>query len=226
MRKPVIGIVMRPYIDEEKYSFSLIPEKVRLAILKSGGIPYGIFPPQFVDMNIGNPKDIPPITEEEKKLLYEQLAQVDGVVMPGALKVYEYDRVLYDYLVQHDIPTLGICAGMQLMTMYNNSNQNSRVEHHRVLEEEAHLIQIKPNSLLYQIIEDKELMVNSLHSYQVTDPGELFVSAVSADGVIEAVEHPKCRFHVGVQWHPESLYEKEEASRQLFSYFIHICEKP
>jgi putative glutamine amidotransferase len=39
----------------------------------------------------------------------------------------------------------------------------------------------------------------------------LHVTALSEDGVIEAVESPAHRFVVGVQWHPELLADDRQA---------------
>jgi putative glutamine amidotransferase len=50
----------------------------------------------------------------------------------------------------------------------------------------------------------ERLPVNSAH-HQAADrvgPGVL-VSATAPDGVIEAIEDPRRRFCLGVQWHPE-----------------------
>ena len=38
------------------------------------------------------------------------------------------------------------------------------------------------------------------------------VSARSFDGVIEAIEAPDKKFHLGVQFHPEKWYQKDQYS--------------
>jgi putative glutamine amidotransferase len=38
--------------------------------------------------------------------------------------------------------------------------------------------------------------------------------------MIEGLESPSHRFAIGVQWHPEFLYRKDEASRRLFKSFL------
>jgi putative glutamine amidotransferase len=48
----------------------------------------------------------------------------------------------------------------------------------------------------------------------------LIASAVAADGVIEAIESPTHPFFLGVQWHPEFLYERHETHRRLFQSFL------
>ena len=42
------------------------------------------------------------------------------------------------------------------------------------------------------------------HHQAVADPGDLAVTGWADDGVVEAVEDPRRRFLLGVQWHPEN----------------------
>jgi putative glutamine amidotransferase len=48
----------------------------------------------------------------------------------------------------------------------------------------------------------------------------MVVSASARDGVIEAVEISDRPFVIGVQWHPERLFEEDEAAQRLFSAFV------
>jgi putative glutamine amidotransferase len=46
-------------------------------------------------------------------------------------------------------------------------------------------------------------------------------TAWAPDGIVEAVEDPRGdRFVVGVQWHPELAWERDELSLALFKRFI------
>ena len=49
------------------------------------------------------------------------------------------------------------------------------------------------------------------------------VSGISNDNVIECIEDENKRFFLGVQWHPESMYNYDLNSRKIFDYFIKIC---
>jgi putative glutamine amidotransferase len=44
--------------------------------------------------------------------------------------------------------------------------------------------------------------------------------AVSEDGLVEAIYHPKMKFMWAVQWHPEYMLENENASKKIFKAFI------
>lgn len=77
----------------------------------------------------------------------------------------------------------------------------------------------------------KSLFVNSFHHQAVRVPGAgLSACAFASDGIIEAVEHARYPFLLGVQWHPERLLCREGASCRrpphafaLFSAFCRAC---
>ena len=51
----------------------------------------------------------------------------------------------------------------------------------------------------------------------------LVTTAVAPDGVVEAVELPGKRFVVGIQWHPERLYEQYPEHAKPFKAFVEAC---
>lgn len=77
----------------------------------------------------------------------------------------------------------------------------------------------------------KSLFVNSFHHQAVRVPGAgLSACAFASDGIIEAVEHARYPFLLGVQWHPERLLCREGSSCRrpphafaLFSAFCRAC---
>jgi putative glutamine amidotransferase len=50
-------------------------------------------------------------------------------------------------------------------------------------------------------------------------------TAWSEDGILVAIEYRKSSFIVGVQWHPEDLWENNESHRELFKKFVEVCTK-
>jgi putative glutamine amidotransferase len=108
--------------------------------------------------------------------------------------------------IETDLPTLGICRGMQLMSVCAGG---SLVQH---LDSGAHVgapgnyvrheVDTVAGSRLAGILGGRT-EVPSYHHQGVTDAGTLTVSAYAFDGGIEGVEDPAARFRLGVLWHPE-----------------------
>ena len=132
---------------------------------------------------------------------------------------------------KHQVPTLGICGGMQSMnvalggTLIQDipSQIVTKIQHLQKssAENTVHPIQIEPKTLLRRIIKKSNMPVNSSHHQSVkTISRSLQVSAVAPDGVIEAIEASNHPFWLGVQWHPEFLYRKDLLQKRLFSAFI------
>lgn len=54
---------------------------------------------------------------------------------------------------------------------------------------------------------------------------EFQVTAVSEDGLIEGIYMPAHKFVLGIQWHPEFSYEKDNDSKSLIRNFISETDK-
>ena len=108
--------------------------------------------------------------------------------------------------VEADLPTLGICRGMQLMAACAGG---TLVQHLESGGHSAgpgryvrHAVTTVPGTRLAGILGDTA-EVPSYHHQGVAGAGALTVSAHAFDGTIEAVEDPSARFRLGVLWHPE-----------------------
>ena len=142
----------------------------------------------------------------------------DGIVLTGGNHFHTNDFLLVNYLYQQDIPTLGICLGMQAMALsFGNGEEIDASSFHHKKNNDTHFIIIKENTLLAKIIHEKGIFVNSRH-HTAVDKTSLEISAKAEDGVIEAVEDKQKPFFLGVQWHPESLQNKN--SDLIFDAFI------
>lgn len=152
-------------------------------------------------------------------LLWDQILYLvqlcDGIVLTGGDHFVDNDFLLVQYLYKQDIPTLGICLGMQAMALSFGGYGEIKVGNNHYLKE--HAIVIKKNSLLYSILGVEQSVVNSRHKTGVQNTN-LVVSARAFDGVIEAVEDKKKKFFLGLEWHPESLVNKK--SDLIFEAFI------
>ena len=135
-----------------------------------------------------------------------------------------------------DLPLLGICGGMQALnvafggSLYQDidSQRPEPLQHRQTVPatQLTHAVKIAPKSLLHRIVQTKTLRVNSSHHQSVRDVASaLTATAVAPDGVIEAIESPSQRFLLGIQWHPEFLFDRHERHRRLFQAFLEAARR-
>ena len=51
------------------------------------------------------------------------------------------------------------------------------------------------------------------------------ITGYSPDGIVEALEAPDKRYVLSVQWHPEDLYNGDEAMKRLFTSFVEAARE-
>ncbi|NJK80984.1 MAG: gamma-glutamyl-gamma-aminobutyrate hydrolase family protein [Chloroflexaceae bacterium] len=129
--------------------------------------------------------------------------------------------------VQHQLPTLGICRGAQILGVAHGSALvphipdvfQGNVQHWGRIEGEhlvftEHPVAVEPDSRLGEAIGVPTFVVPSLHHQAVQQvPAGWRVAARAADGVIESFEHCTHPWMVAVQWHPEAAYTYEPQCR-------------
>lgn len=135
----------------------------------------------------------------------------------------EFEMLLFKLALQRRLPIMGICRGHQLInialggTIYqdlpteypdlSDKGLAPLINHSRPDSEWAgvHGIQIEKDSRLYQVLQVEQAYVNSTHHQALKDLGRtLRVTAMSPDGVIEAIESDTYPI-AAVQFHPERL---------------------
>lgn len=194
--KPVIGIISRQYYSKTNKKVNIVYNDIISAIRKSKGIPLGI-----------------PHNEDIKP--YLNICR--GFILQGGDDINNYNLKIINILKEKNIPLLGICLGMQEMT-YNKNMID--IPNHKI--NSLHEIKIKKDSLLYKIIKKDKILVNSRHKSAIKNT-KYKVSALSKDNIIEAIEDSTKTFFLGIQWHPENLYQIDPNSKKIFDYFIKIC---
>jgi len=149
-----------------------------------------------------------------------------------------FEVALATWALQRDLPILGICRGMQLInvilggTLYQDISAQypDSLEHWRrdlSRTELVHPVTIEQGSLMEQILRTRQLFVNSLHHQAVKDPGKgIRLCGWADDGIAELLEAPEYRFVMGVQGHPEEIYQAVPAFAHLFQAFITSCSQP
>jgi putative glutamine amidotransferase len=130
-----------------------------------------------------------------------------------------------------DLPVFAICRGMQVLNVqmhgtlqqhlppsagHEQRHPDEQPRKHR----DAHTVSITAGTLLSRIVGQDQIAVNSRHHQGVDRLGSgVIASALSSDGIIEAIEHPRQRFVLGVQWHPEDRIEISDSDLKLFEAF-------
>ncbi len=149
--------------------------------------------------------------------ILKSISLCDGIILPGGETYTQNDFLLIKYLYQNNIPTLGICLGMQLMAKCFGSQEQNLSKHYSS-RKYVHYITITEDSLLFKILKKPKIKVNSRHHSYIPKTN-LKVNAL-CHNIIEGVEAPNKKFFLGVEWHPESLNDSN--SYKLFKYFINI----
>jgi len=218
-----------------------MPKDYVKAVLRAGALPvilpmveeddpnYDEFMDKVINMVDGlvftGGPDVDPIHYKEAKLpgCHEPLPDRDKAdlsLMTRALTVHK--------------PFLAICRGLQVCntvmggTLYQDlPSQLPKVDSHEVPDIlEAHQVNITPGTLLHRLTQAERLPVTSRHHQAIKQvaPG-LLVSAVSEDGVIEAVEFEDGRAALCVQWHPENLAPTDPRHQALFDWLVKAADE-
>jgi putative glutamine amidotransferase len=226
-KRPVIGITT--YSRSEAGEFTL-PGAYVDAVELVGGVPI-LLPP-----NQPEPARILDIVDG---LVFAGGGDIDPEVYGGAHHhtIYlvdaerdEFELELARQALQTTIPVLGICRGMQILSVATGATLVTHVPEtygdqiaHRLDHPRrpiAHPVQVQTGSRLADMVGSPEINVVSWHHQAVqTIPDCWQVVAHAADGLVEALEH---RFHpwiLAVQWHPE-LSPEDPQQQRLFQALV------
>lgn len=234
--RPTIGLLMD---YQESGDFSQRPHySLRClyfdAVWAAGGLPIAL---PYIDNAIEN-----------------FLNRCDGLILPGGFYPfpaaiygdttppsetvhprYIFERKLATNALRKDVPTLGICAGMQVMaaimgaTLYRDVQKElpTDINHlnEKPAEKLAHKVSILTGTELHKMVETESLRVNTAHKEAIKSyPKEVTVNAYAEDGVIEGIEISGHRFFVGIQWHPEFFAHKGDPNMKLFLALIEASQ--
>lgn len=235
MDKVVIGIVAKHRDVSKLRTDTLIRDEIKDMVIYNGAIPIGIIPAckKIQTVSMDNEVEIYEnldnlLTPEEKTVLIAQINLCDGIVLGGGITSDAYEVWIANYCYNNDIPIIGICAGENNLVRAVGGrikilNDKEIEKHSKHLDDYSHSIKIKKSSKLFQMIGKQNLEVNSRHRVSVSDPGCLTVVATDETGLVEAVEDKTKACYLGVRFHPESLYLKDEFQNNLFKSFVEIC---
>ena len=141
--------------------------------------------------------------------------------------------------IERGVPVLGLCLGIQEINVALGGSLHQRIADmegrfdHRMRRDvdqnrryrPAHSVRIEPGGLLHGLLDERELLVNSLHAQGLDRLGAgIRIEAVAPDGIIESISVDDTPgFVLGVQWHPEWPRPIERHNRQIFLAFGDAC---
>jgi putative glutamine amidotransferase len=138
---------------------------------------------------------------------------------------------------ERGLPLFAICFGIQSLNVSRGGTliQDIVSQHPDAIKHEqgaprdrhSHRVRVLEDSMLGQLAGCESAPVNSHHHQAIKTLGrELVATAWAPDGIIEAIEDPRSdRFALGVQWHPELGWERDELSQKLFQRFVSEARK-
>ena len=216
---PLIGV--SGSIDAEETRHFILRDYFT-AVIAAGGAPVLLSP----DMEGG--------------MLEDCLARLDGLLLAGGNDVSPalfgqqpiealgevnplrdaFEMRLVRLAAQRELPTLGICRGVQAMaaalggslwqdlpSQYRTADGMPPAAHRQTSPGHyaSHAVDVLPGTLLERLLGGAEtLAVNSFHHQAVTSPGKgMRITATAPDGTAEAMESTCHKPVIGVQWHPE-----------------------
>jgi len=195
----------------------------------------------------GVPLILPPVDGETP----EGLDAVDGLILPGGGDVdpahyggghhdanygISQERDQFELglaraaLARPGLPVLCVCRGLQLLNVALGGDLIAHIPDHfgstvvhrtPQLKPVPHGVRLDPRSRLAELLDETELVVQSVHHQAVGRLGDgLRAVGWSEDGVVEAVESGDHPFVVGVQWHPELDALSDPRPMRLFEALV------
>lgn len=179
----------------------------------------------------------------------EYISKIDGLLIPGgdfallnewyvdpsAKKPFletprvEFDVAMIGKALEKNMPVLGICAGMQILggifdcklTPDIHTYLENPLDHTGPRESIAHDVDITQGTVLHDIIGHDRIGVNTSHREAIVVASDkVIINAIAPDTTIEGLEIPNYKFAVGVQWHPELLYQDYDHQMRIFNRLI------
>ena len=152
----------------------------------------------------------------------------------------EFEFDLFDAALRRGIPVFGICRGIQLMnvalggtliqdvsTEHPGAAEVGHRQHERGLEDSAVGHEMSAvESVPLPIFGNNDLAVNTFHHQAIRDLApDLMPAAYSPDGLVEAVVMREKPEVFGVQWHPELMFERDDAHLRPFARLVEAATK-
>lgn len=165
--------------------------------------------------------------EKHKQDIINQIKDIDGFILPGGSDISEIDLFIIDYCYKNNLPLLGICLGMQEIGYYFNKKKIKPLKdltHFDIKKEYLHTISLNKKGYLYSLLKKGTIPVNSRHKYHLLDDKHYTIEA-TCNNIIEAIKVKNKSYILGVQFHPEIMYEYDDNAKIIFNDFFKHCKK-
>lgn len=237
--KPVIGITCNydhrdavgvvSHMGAETQDWQFLADDYVGYVEKAGGIPVLI--PQCE-----NPEIMPLYLERLDGLILSGGCDVDPARYGARVKAYcgtlfprrdAAEIALIKAAYERKMPMLGICRGLQIMTVafggtlcQDIAKEKEGEEHFTIMYPRncaTHELTLNADSRIAKVFGKNIIGVNSFHHQCVkTVPDNAEATAESPDGIIEVLEFRGGHaFMLGVQWHPEMMYDSDEQRKLI-----------
>lgn len=144
---------------------------------------------------------------------------------PNTSTDYDFERdafelALFEEAMKREMPIMAICRGLQLVNValggtlildLKKAGYEDIIHVREDMDESQwkdafHTIRVNKDSRLYKVLDQDELIVNSIHHQAIDELGSGLVRAAeSDDGIIEIVEMEGYENFIGFQFHPERM---------------------
>lgn len=147
------------------------------------------------------------------------------------LKRDELEIGLSQAALDQNVPIFGICRGCQVLNVAAGGGMIQHFDGHRSPSDgptRFHPVHVTDESRLRAIVATETFDVNTFHHQGLNRASlaPIFRAAALADPdewLVEAYESASHDWVIGVQWHPERVFELGEAHRRLWESFVQAC---
>ncbi|HLP52686.1 MAG TPA: gamma-glutamyl-gamma-aminobutyrate hydrolase family protein [Chitinophagales bacterium] len=150
----------------------------------------------------------------------------------------EFEMHVFETALNFNLPVLAICRGLQLVNvalggdLIQDLEAAGKKNHRRMNDvDDEHTISITDGSILKEVVGSNTGTINGAHHQAIGKlSDELMATAISPDGVIEAIEWKDKTdepWMVAVQWHPERMKDKETnaTSKNIREAFLNASKR-
>lgn len=237
--KPVIGVTVSKGTTDGGSNYLRLNESNMKALIAAGAMPVMLpitgedeIIDEYLDLVDGlyfsGGGDVDPLIFNEDPI--KEMGNIDH-------RRDEFELKLFKKAAEKNMPILGICRGEQVInigaggSVYQDIHaQREGTKGHSPKSSSGnyayHSAKIMKDTKLYSLLGTEEININSYHHQAVKEVADGYkVSALAKDGIIEAIESEKHDFIIGIQWHPELMFDRYPVFLKIFEGLVAAAKK-